>query len=166
MKNLSYESWIRQFVENLSEYFDLAGWTIKIDFSEDEDDGKKGTYADNCINSQYLHSLITFYRQCRLDYESAELDNLITAVVHELVHIFLDPFQDYMHPHLSITTTPLFMNTLEQQTQKLTMVFLKTLPPNIIPPRPNGKHDSTSSNHRKKPADDKTGSADVRGKHV
>ena len=69
------------------------------------------------------------------------------ALVHEIVHIFLDPFQDFMHPHLSITTTPAFVGMLENQTQKLTMVFLKSLPPDVIPPRPNGKHNRTRKNH-------------------
>src|SRR5208283_416958 len=64
------------------------------------------------------------------------LDQLVMAVVHELVHIFLDPFQDQMHPHLSMTTTPAFMDILEQQTQKLTMQFLR-LAPLTFPTNPN-----------------------------
>ena len=151
MKNLSYESWVTQFVENLSEYFNLGGWNIHIDY-EDEP-SKDGCYASNDINSPYQFSTITLYQHSREDFESGEQDLLVMSIVHELVHIFLDPFQDYMHPHLSITTTPLFMSTLEQQTQKLTMVFLKTLPEDIIPPFPkvkNGKHNSASKDDKQK----------------
>jgi hypothetical protein len=57
------------------------------------------------------------------------------ALVHELVHLFLDPFHDTILSFLSPSTTPAFMEILEQQTQKLTMVFLKTLPKNLTPPR-------------------------------
>ena len=129
----TYEAWVTSFVANLAGYFNLDGWTIRIEFSDKSDE--QGTYAENKINSQYMYSTLTFYKESKEEFESGKLDQLKTAVVHELVHIFLDPFQDYMHPHLSMTTTPLFMNTLEQQTQKLTMVFLKTLPKSIIPKR-------------------------------
>ena len=142
MKRSAYESWVVGFVENLSDYFNLSGWTILVEFSEAED--KIGTYAENDINSLYMYSTLTFYRQSRLDFEAGEMDHLITAVVHEMVHIFVDPFRDWMHPHLSLTTTPLFMGTLENQTQKITMVVRKTLPKKLIPPRPkNGKHHTT-----------------------
>ncbi len=57
------------------------------------------------------------------------------AMVHEVVHILVDPFHEAMIPFLSPSTTPHFIETLEQQTQRLTMVFLKTLPKNLIPPR-------------------------------
>ena len=133
MPKTTYEAWVTSFVTRLSEHFNLAGWSIQVKFVDTED--KLGTYAENTINTQYMFSTLTFYKQSRLDFESGKTDQLIMAAIHEIVHIFLDPFQDYMHPHLSLTTTPLFMNTLEQQTQKLTMVFLKTLPKNIIPKR-------------------------------
>ena len=133
MKKVTYERWLTKLVENLSDYFNLSGWTICLEFSNEED--RKGSYADNAINSPYLYSTITFYQKSRSDFDAGKLDYLIKAAVHEMVHIFLDPFHDYMHPHLSLTTTPLFMNTLEEQTQKLTMVFLKTLPKKLIPPR-------------------------------
>jgi len=76
----TYESWVRSFVENLANYFDLAGWTIRVDFSDED---KSGTYAENEIQAQYLFSTITFYKQSRLDYEAETLDHLINAVVHE-----------------------------------------------------------------------------------
>ena len=152
MKRSAYESWVVGFVENLSDYFNLSGWTILVEFSDAED--KIGTYAENDINSSYMYSTLKFYRQSRLDFEAGEMDHLITAVVHEMVHIFIDPFQDWMHPHLSLTTTPLFMGTIENQTQKLTMVLRKTLPKKLIPPRPhkNGKHNSTSADYKSDPA--------------
>jgi len=152
MKNLSYESWVTQFVENLSEYFNLGGWNIHLEFKDEV--SKDGRYADSFINSPYQFSTITLYQQPKEDFELGEMDLLVMSIVHELVHIFLDPFCDYVQPHLSTTTTPLFMGTLEQQTQKLTMVFLKTLPKGIIPPFPksrlNGKHNSTTKNNKQK----------------
>ena len=60
---------------------------------------------------------------------------IVLATVHELVHVFLDPFQDFARPHLSATTTPFFMNIVENTTQRLTMLILKQLPPSLIPAR-------------------------------
>lgn len=131
-KPLSYKKWVTSLVENLSDHFNLHGWTVSVRFSDEEN--KDGTYAENEVNSKYMYSTLTFYKQSRKDFEEGKLDYLVTASLHEMIHVFLDPFQDWMHPHLSLTTTPLFMDTLEQQTQKLTMVLLKTLPKSIIPP--------------------------------
>ena len=164
MKNLAYESWVIQFVENLSEYFNFHEWTVGVEFSSEVD--KDGAYAENEINSTYLYSTITFFKQSKLDFEAGKLDHLITAVVHEMVHIFLDTFHDRMDQHLSAVTRSLFMKTLEQQTQKLTVVFLKNLPKHIIPPRPkNGKHNPARADDPKKSTDDSSGSADIHGEH-
>jgi len=132
VKKVTYESWLTELVGNLQEYFNLSGWRILLKFSDKEE--KEGTYAENEVVTPYMFSTITFYKSSRKNFKSGDIDFLVMAVVHEMVHIFLDPFNDYMHPHLSLTTTPLFMNSLEQQTQKLTTVFLKTLPKSIIPP--------------------------------
>ena len=154
MRNKAYEAWVSSFVANLAEHFHLHDWSIGVKFSLDEDDGKRGTYAENEINSAYMYSTVTFYSQSRWDFEAGKFEHLISAVVHELVHIFLDPFQVYMHPHLSLTTTPLFSDMLENQTQKLTVAFLKTLPKSVIPPRPkkHGKHNTTPADDKSSPA--------------
>ena len=159
----TYESWMRQFVENLSEFFNLAGWIIKIKYKEEEEchNGCE-TYAEIEVNSQYLFATLIILPQGKKDFEAGNLDQLVMAVVHELVHIFLDPFQDQMHPHLSLTTTPAFMDIVEQQTQKLTMVFLKSLPPHIVPPTGlNGLINSIGTDDSDLPAVSAVGPSDV-----
>jgi len=155
MPKITYETWVTSFVERLVEHFNLFGWNITVEFSGEEDTSG-ATYANNVINSSYQFSTLTFYPKAEQDYNNRNIDALKMAIVHELVHIFLDPLHEYMHPHLSLTTTPLFMGTLEQQTQKLTMVLLKTLPDSITPPlpprKPNGKHSHSSKNGMPKPA--------------
>jgi hypothetical protein len=146
----SYETWVSSFVKNLCEYFNLAGWNIKVEFVDEN--GKDSQYADNEINSAYMFSTMTFYKPSRVDFENGELDRLTMAVVHEIVHIFLDPFHDSVCPFLSQVSSPEFSKMLETQTQKLTMVFLKSLPKNIIPKRSlSGKHNRTSKNNPKNP---------------
>jgi hypothetical protein len=148
---MTYESWITQFVEQLSEYFNLQGWIWKLDFSDEEH--PEGAYAATSFNAAYQYANVTFYRQSKEDYESGELERLVLAVIHELTHAFLNPFHDFVEPYLSKTTEPFFVNMLETQTQKLTMVFLKQLPKSIVPRRPsNGKHNSTRADNTKKPA--------------
>jgi len=136
MKKITYESWVTSFVERLSEYFNLAGWTLRIKY-QDKNEEHKGcdTYAEIEVNSTYLFANLVLFPQGKKDFETGNIDQLAMAIVHELVHIFLDPFQDQMHPHLSLSSTPAFMDILEQQTQKLTMVLLKNFPKDLIPPR-------------------------------
>jgi len=159
----TYESWMTQFVENLASFFNLAGWTIKIKYNEEEETHNGcETYAEIEVNSPYLFATVIILPQGKKDFEAGNLDQLVMAVVHELVHIFLDPFQDQMHPHLSMTTTPAFMDILEQQTQKLTMVFLKSLPPDIVPPTGrNGIHDSIGTDDSDMSAVPAAGPSDV-----
>lgn len=131
-KPLEYEAWVKKLVQNLAGHFNLAGWTLQVEFPVES----KGTsYAENEINSTYLGSTISVYPLAKKDFESGNIDRILMALVHELVHLFLDPFHDTILSFLSPSTTPAFMEILEQQTQKLTMVFLKTLPKNLTPPR-------------------------------
>ena len=129
---LDYESWVKKLVSNLASHFDLAGWTLQVEFLVEE----KGTsYAENDINSTYLGSTIRVYPLAKKDFDSGNIDRLVMALVHEIVHLLVDPFHDAMLPFLSASTTPAFHEILEQQTQRLTMVFLKTLPKGLIPIR-------------------------------
>ena len=132
MKKSTYESWVRRLVENLASHLNLSGWTIHLKFSDED---KQDIYAEASTNSVYMSCLITLYRLGKTDFEGEETDRLIMALVHELCHILVDPFHQEIVPFLSPSTTLNFMNILEQQTQKLTMVILKTLPKNLIPPR-------------------------------
>ena len=129
---LTYEKWVKKLVENLASYFDLAGWTLQVEFHEEE----KGTsYAENSINSTYLGSTIHVYPPAKKDFDSGNIDRIVMAMTHELVHLFTDPFHESILPFLSPSTNPAFQEILEQQTQRLTMVFLKNLPKGLIPPR-------------------------------
>lgn len=139
MKNLAYESWVNQFVENLRNHFNLAGRQLLIEFTSEDN----GSYADITVRTPYQHAIINVYPTARVDFERGVTKQLVMSLTHEVVHVLLDPFCDCMEPHLSEATKPYFINILEQQTQKLTMVFLKTLPKSLIPPRPNGKHNPT-----------------------
>jgi hypothetical protein len=135
----TYESWVSSFVAGLADHFNLHGWTIRVkhksEAAPEKALGGSETYAEIEVNSTYMYANLFLYPLGKKDFEAGEMDQLVMALVHELVHIFLDPFQEQMVPHLSNATSSAFMNILEQQTQKLTMVFLKTLPPDIIPPR-------------------------------
>jgi hypothetical protein len=129
---LDYENWIKSLIGKIAEHFNFGGWMIGVEFSDKE---KGDSYAETTINSNYQTATIHVYSPAKRDFDAGKMEILLTAMVHELVHIFLDPFHDFASPHLSETTSPFFMNIVEQQTQKLTMVLLKTLPKNLIPPR-------------------------------
>lgn len=134
MKKITYESWVASFVERLSDYFNLAGWAFEIIHASDPRTDKF-VYAKIEVDSVYMLAEITIYPIAKEDFENKRTDRFTKSLVHEFVHIFLDPFHDHATRFLSPATTSSFIDTLEQQTQKLTMVFLKTLPKDIIPPR-------------------------------
>ena len=135
MKKLTYEGWVTSFVERLSDHMNLAGWTITVEFMRSNKEGQGDTYAEMDVKSVYMFAHMRVYPQGKRDFKSGNMILLVNAIVHEMVHIFLDPFLAQMQEHLSKTTTPFFMDILEQQTQKLAMVLVKTLPPSLIPSR-------------------------------
>ena len=130
---LKYEEWVNRFVMNVATHFNLGGWHIDVKF--EEENKESDSYAETIINNDYLTAQIIVYPSGREDFEAGKTKFLTKVLVHELVHLFLDPFHQFVHPHLSQVTSPYFMSTLEQQTQKLTMVILKTLPESLLPPR-------------------------------
>lgn len=131
-KKVTFESWVSSFVERLSDYFNLPGWILLLEF---HDELKGDSYAEAAINSTYMTATIHFYKQAKLDFDKKDTNWLETSIVHELTHIFLNPFHQYTEPFLSPSTSTSFVNMLETQAQKLTMVFMKNLPKDIIPPR-------------------------------
>lgn len=130
----TYESWVTQFVENLSDYFNLCGWAIEVIQSDTPPDNPV-VYAKINVDSVYYLAEITIYPIAKEDFAAGRTDRFTKSLVHEFVHIFLDPFHDHATRFLSPATTTSFIDILEQQTQKLTMVLLKSLPKNIIPRR-------------------------------
>lgn len=132
MDNADFEKWVTEFLSRVAEHFNLQGWGLCVEFS---DEMKGDSYAEATVNSVYQHVTVHVYQQAKKDFEAGKMDTLTMALVHELVHVFLDPFHEFVIPYLSPTTSPFFMNIVEQQTQKLTMVFLKTLPENLVPSR-------------------------------
>lgn len=137
MKNtMTYENWVRQFIENLFLHFDIVGWEVGIEFADLPSDKHGGNaYASIEVEPTYQMVTIKCFPVVKEDFDKRKMDDMVQRLTHEVVHVFLAPFQEFIEPHLSEITSPYFMRILEQQTQKLTMVFLKTLPKNLIPPR-------------------------------
>ena len=133
---VTYENWVRQFVENLLPHFDLVGWEVGINFA-DKPSAKHGGNAYACIEIEPTYQMLTIecFPVVKEDFENGKIDDMVQRLTHEVCHVFFSPFQEFVEPHLSEVTSPYFMRILEQQTQKLTMVFLKTLPKNLIPAR-------------------------------
>lgn len=121
----TYEEWVSNFVKAVAEHFDFAGWRIAVEHVGPSADS---TYAEAAINSSYLTCNIKVFEAGREDYAANKMDRLVTSLVHELTHVFLDPFHEMIEPFLSLATRSFFESILEQQTQKLTMVLLKGLP--------------------------------------
>src|ERR1017187_1092864 len=162
-----YEAWITSFVTNLSEHLNLAGWRFEIEYSDEAPrklaDGN-AEYMRIDITYPYLMATLSLSSLVKKDYDEGDFERVTLNLLHEMTHVFLDPFQNWMQPHLSTVTCPIFVKTLEEQTQKLTMVLLKTLPPSVIPPRPkkHGKHNSAPADDQPSSAVRAAGPADVR----
>ncbi len=136
MKKLTYEGWVSSFIEHLFQHFDFVGWEIKIEHEKQPAKERNGdVYASINVEPIYQMAVITCYPEVKSDFDKGNMADMVQRLTHEVVHVFLAPFQDFIEPHLSEVTAPYFTKVLEQQTQKLTMVFLKTLPESLIPPR-------------------------------
>jgi hypothetical protein len=131
---LTYEGWVRQFVNNLFLHFDIVGWEVGIEFATSPSEKHGGNaYASIEVEPTYQMAVIKCFPAAKEDFDTGKIEDMVQRFTHEVVHVFLSPFQEFIEPHLSEVTAPYFMRILEQQTQKLTMVLLKTLPKNLIP---------------------------------
>ena len=138
MRKKSFERWVTEFIANLADYFNLDGWRFTLEHNnEDPESCDNGNleYAHIDITHPYMMATIRVNSLAKKDYKDGDIQRLVSLLTHEVVHVFLSPFQDWMQPHLSTITAPIFHKDVENQTQKLTMVFLKTLPKSLIPPR-------------------------------
>ena len=138
MRKKSFGRWVTEFIERLLDYFNLNGWRVTIEEMDEDpekcDDGNL-EYAHIEVTHPYQMATIRLNTLAKQDYKDGNIARLVSLLTHEVVHVFLSPLQDWMQPHLSTITAPLFHKDIESTTQKLTMVFLKTLPQSVIPPR-------------------------------
>jgi hypothetical protein len=145
---MSFEDWTTEALGRLAGYFNLDGWRLEVEYQEKEETLSIGTsaslgvvYAKTYVDSTYQAIHVILYKQAKYDFETGNFEQLATGLTHELVHVFLDPLNDFSAPFLSETTAPFFQDILERQTQKLTMIFLKTMPAEIFSRRMSrGKH--------------------------
>lgn len=135
MKKLSYEDWVSKYIGNLADHFNLSGWVIKINFSEESKKNSEGCYACVDTDSTYLHAEITVFPRAKEDFESKNYARLTRAFVHELSHILIDPLHEHMCPFLSESSSPAFNRDLENVTQRIAMVICNSIPASLIPPR-------------------------------
>ena len=144
---MSFENWTTEALGRLAGYFNFDGWRIEAEYQDKSKGASVGTstqgivYAETHVDSTYLTIHVILYKQAKDDFEAGDFERLAMGLTHELVHVFLDPFHSFVQPFLSETTAPFFQDMLERQTQKLTMIFLKTMPADIFSPRTKrGKH--------------------------
>jgi hypothetical protein len=143
---VGFEQWVSAAVKNLAGYFNFSGWRIEVAYKDESKDSETcGTsegcvYAETHVDSAYMTVHITLYKQAKDDFDGGNFNQLSLGLTHELVHVFLDPFCTFTQPHLSDTTAPFFCDMTENQTQRLTMVFMKTMTKEIFPPIPRTKH--------------------------
>ena len=85
---LGFEKWTTKLVENLASHFDLAGWSLHVEFPKEQ---KETDYAENIINCTYLYSTIRFYPPAKKDFRDGHTNRLVTAAVHEIASHILAP---------------------------------------------------------------------------
>ena len=129
---MRYEQWVRTCCENIASHLDLAGWRVEVDFSGADAKDEYVT-AKTKILGPYKQVILTCYPVLKTWFHDGDTERILGILVHEFVHVLLDPFDEWMAPHLSTITAPIFVDVLERQTQTITMILLKTLPQNLIP---------------------------------
>ena len=133
---VSYKRWVASLVANLQLHFNLSGWQIGLEFvSNYEDEEDQTVLAHVCADHTYQHATITFTQHTESLFKEKKYDRILLVVVHELVHLFLQPFDTFTTSHLSKITAPIYADIVERATVQITAVILKSLPKNLKPPR-------------------------------
>lgn len=126
----SYKTWVKHLVGKIATNLNLQEWRIEVYF-DDADDEENAT-AWTCVDSRYLVSHIHFTPVAEAMWKDGEYGILRECLVHEVMHIFLNPLHEFAKKSASPVTENQLTDTLEQTTQRLTRVVMAHLPKNFF----------------------------------
>lgn len=124
----TYKRWVEDLVANVARELNLHDWGIDVYLDDPDPDGDENTVAWTCIDVRYLHCWIHFAPKAKGYWNEGRMDILSHTVVHEVVHILLKPIQRFGYDAVSDQTRPHLVDAVEQTTQRITRILMKSLP--------------------------------------
>lgn len=128
MSKPKFETWVVDVISRLSGVLNLHEWRINVLFNQEDPDDIEGTTAWTNIDHRYLSSYIHFTDNAKNMWTEGRMIPLRECVVHEMVHILLNPLHDFAKQAASPLTTDHLTDILEQTTQKVTRIVIEQLP--------------------------------------
>jgi hypothetical protein len=128
----SYKRWVSDVIADVSNELNLQGWRIKVCFDVVYPNNETDTVCFiDCLSDYYKATIhLTPYAQELWNDENFEV--LSECLVHELVHILVDPVYQFAKKQTSEITFPFLTTMNEQTTQRITRVLLQFLPKKIF----------------------------------
>jgi len=128
----SYKSWVRNLVANVSAELNLQGWRIDLCWEKDYPDGNDSVVAHVEVMSDYYKASIHFTPYAEEIWKEGRVEVLGECIVHELVHILVDPVYQIAKKSSSEVTFPYLTSMNEQTTQRITRIVMQLLPPKFF----------------------------------
>lgn len=129
----SYKSWVEDLVARTAGELNLLDWRIRVIFDDPSpDDETSSTLGYTCVDARYLSSTIHFTPYSKEMWDEGRMETLSECVVHEIVHILLNPLHEFGKQAASDLTKPYLTDVLEQATQRITRIVIEHLPPKFF----------------------------------
>jgi len=128
----SYKSWVEDLVARTAGELNLLDWRIRVVFDDPDPEGVEDTTAWTNVDARYLTSYIHFTPEAKRLWDEGRMNTLSECVVHEVVHILLNPLHEFGKQGASELTRPFLTDVLEQATQRITRIVIEHLPPKFF----------------------------------
>jgi hypothetical protein len=126
-----FQKWVRETVEALKLYMNLAGWRIEIDFVPGEETDTASVYASIVPDPTYLHADIKITHKLQETYDS-NFPLAVEILVHEMSHILVEPLWEQVWNASSPLTRPFAKTIQERSVVQIARVITKGLPASFM----------------------------------
>lgn len=128
----SYEKWCNEFVGYVVNELNLSDWGFHVSYDDPDPDGETECLAWTHVDSRYLTAYIhftPFHHQC---WQAKQYHTAAFTIVHEIVHILVDPLHKFALPTTSEMTRPQLTDLVEQSVQRISRIVMKRIPKKLL----------------------------------
>lgn len=122
-----YVDWL---VSQLKKVMLLNEWVIYLKFEDDshvKSDEHGSVHAEMSVSMTYLNATMTVFPEAEMLFCDGRVQDAFSTVVHELCHIFTQPFWEELHDGSNAHTHEYLRVMWEQQTQRIANVIVQML---------------------------------------
>lgn len=110
------------------QHLNLQAWEMNIDFQKESSTCNDNWSASIVTDLTYLRFFINFYPSVQEIFEKADHNELISIVIHEMTHVFIEPLFALIRPYTAPNSQWLVEEKTENAVEGVTRIIQKGFP--------------------------------------